>query len=313
MAWVGLLLLLGVVAVAARHARADVRFAGLHPPPGRRIGVPGARIHAIDTGGEGPAVVFIHGNPGSALDFEGVMQSLRTRCRCIAVDRPGFGYSERSALRQTPTDQAKALHAALEELGARRVVLVGFSFGGPVAVAYALTYPDEVKALVLLAAVLDPRTPHQMGLAQRLLAVPGLGHAMAYVLGPWAAPQAVRDGYIDAFAPADVDLTVVERGARLFARPSSLLASANDWRTLERELPKLAERYRELTAPIELIWADADRIVGPAHQAAFLAVQQADAHAVCVTGAGHQLMSTHRDDVVAAVDRAVARAASNGL
>jgi pimeloyl-ACP methyl ester carboxylesterase len=280
-------------------------FMSDHPPPGKLLGNGGTRVHAVERLGAEPTVVFIHGNPGTSLDFLPVMEKLSPKVRTVSLDRPGYGWSARPEALMSPTDQARVLHAAVKELGLQRPVLVGFSFGGPVALAYALEFRDEVPALVLVAPVASPAEGHQMPEAQARLATP-LGPLIAWSVAPLLAPDAVAAGYADAFFPKPAAVDVVERGQVHFSRPTSLLASARDWFVLETELPRLAARYGELDVPVELLMANDDRVVGPKH-GDFVAAHVKNVNRVDVSQAGHQLMSTHTDAVVDAVQRALAR------
>ena len=280
-------------------------FVNDHPAPGKLYGKGQDRVHGVERLGAEPAVVFIHGNPGTCLDFAPVMDALSPKVRSLAFDRPGYGWSPRPAAQMSPTEQARALHAAVKELGLVRPVLAGFSFGGPVSLAYALEFPDEVSALVLIAPVASPEAGHTMSEAQAGLLKPW-GPLVAWTIGPIVGPDAVTKGYDDAFFPRQADPAVVERGREHFTRPTTLLAAARDWGLLETELPKLAARYGELKLPVELLMANDDKIVGPPH-GAYVASHIKNVHRVDVGQAGHQLMSTHTGAVVDAVLRALAR------
>ena len=307
LAWLIALPLAALAGLFAWSLWRERGFHGDHPPPGKLVGKPDApRLHAIDRMGAEPAVVFIHGNPGTCLDFVPVMERLSPRLRTWAFDRPGYGWSARTAPEMTPAEQAKLIHDAVTHLGLRKPIIAGVSFGGPVALAYALDYPQDVGALVLIAAVGNPEARHEMSDAQARLVAPG-GALLAWGVGPIVGPDAVSKGYVDAFSPKPVDAEVVERGRVHFTRPPTLLASARDWKVLETELPRLSARYGEVRLPVELLSANQDKIVGPAH-AAWLAAHLEGAHRVDVDDAGHQLMSTHPQAVVDAVTRAVARA-----
>jgi len=303
LAWLIALPLAAVLGLFAYSWWRERGFVGDHPPPGKLHSE--SRAHAIEALGAEPAVVFIHGNPGSCLDFQPVMNVLSPRLRTLAFDRPGYGWSRRPSAEMTPSEQAAFIHEAVKFLGYTRPIIAGFSYGGPVALAYTLDYPAEVGGLVLLAAVGDPGEKHVMSEAQAKLLGPA-GPLIAWGLGPIVGPGAVAEGYADAFSPKPVDEAVVERGKWLITRPPSLLASARDWHVLEAELPKLAARYAEVRVPVEIVSANQDRIVGPKH-GDYLAARLQGAHKVDVEGAGHQLMSTHTQAVADAVLRAAAR------
>lgn len=285
----------------------DKGFAEEHPPPGKLIRLGQYNVHAIESPGPSRPVVFIHGNPGTAQDFAEVQKRLAPKIRTIALDRPGYGWTDRPREEMAPRAQARMLHDALKELGVKEPILVGFSFGGPVITEWALEYPDEVAALVYLCAVADPVDGHKMQSTQAKLVEPLIGKVLAYGVGPYLGPGAVESGYVEAFSPKPVDPEVVARGKLQFVRPTTLLSAAWDWKMLETELPKIAGHYRELDLPVEALSANQDKIVGASHARA-LADGIKKIHVVSVDQAGHQVMTTHPNDVVTAVLRAIDRA-----
>src|SRR5688500_17738225 len=151
---IALLLLLVLGASALWVNRLAARAERAYPARGRFLSGEGVRLHHVDTGIPGTeraAVVLIHGNPGSVHDFEPLIPALAASRRVIAVDRPGHGYSERPDIASaSPSAQARVIRVALAELGVQRPILVGHSWGGSVALAYALDFPTDVGGLVLL-------------------------------------------------------------------------------------------------------------------------------------------------------------------
>ena len=107
--------------------------------------------------GSGPAVVMIHGNAGSIEDFEfGTIAMLSSNYHVMAVERPGHGKSGRPNGKTDVEYQARLLHQVLSSLGVARPVLVGHSWGSALALSYALQYPTEVSALILVAPAAYP-------------------------------------------------------------------------------------------------------------------------------------------------------------
>ena len=93
--------------------------------------------------GDGPAVVFIHGNVSSSLFWQPIMLKLPDDVAAYAVDLRGFGDSQ-----TLPVDASRGVrdfsddvHSVVEELGLGDVHLVGWSMGGGVAMQYALDHP----------------------------------------------------------------------------------------------------------------------------------------------------------------------------
>lgn len=106
----------------------------------------------------GPAVVFIHGSPGTWEAFESYLGSadLAARATLISVDRPGFGRSQRGKAEPSLAAQAARIEAALCQIHPGPFVLVGHSLGGPVAARFAADFPEKTTGLVLVAPSLDP-------------------------------------------------------------------------------------------------------------------------------------------------------------
>ena len=135
----------------------------------------------------GAAILHFHGWPGSHLDFAPNDEAARKAgARVIAVDRPGVGESDFRAgrrLRDWPTDIA----ALVDALGIERFAVLGFSFGGPYALAVAHAHGSRVRALGLVSAMgpLDrPRATEGMMPPTRLM------FALARTAG-WLARPAV--------------------------------------------------------------------------------------------------------------------------
>src|SRR5215216_6295170 len=100
---------------------------------------------------DGQPILFIHGTAAwSALWRETTTPLAAAGYRCIAIDIPPFGFSERPS---TPTygnaDQATRIVALIDALGIEHTILLGHSFGGGATLETALMIPDRIDALVL--------------------------------------------------------------------------------------------------------------------------------------------------------------------
>ncbi|MCI0394172.1 MAG: alpha/beta fold hydrolase [Chloroflexi bacterium] len=123
--------------------------------------LPRERLHALDvetsylTAGAagGRPVVLLHGMSASADSFRELMHDLAGDFWLLAPDLPGFGHSADTAPYTMP-HLVEWLAAFQERLGLPPVHLVGHSFGGVLASAYALAYPEDVSSLTLLAPAL---------------------------------------------------------------------------------------------------------------------------------------------------------------
>jgi pimeloyl-ACP methyl ester carboxylesterase len=102
-----------------------------------------------DVVGEGPTVVLIHSDVADARLWDAQAEALSPSHLVVTYDRPGFG---RTPLPPDPFSQVADLRGLVDRLGLERVSLVGCSGGGSVALEFALTHPERVHRLVLVAA-----------------------------------------------------------------------------------------------------------------------------------------------------------------
>jgi pimeloyl-ACP methyl ester carboxylesterase len=100
--------------------------------------------------GKGTAVVLLHGFLENKTMWKAFVPELTKKHRVITVDLLGHGETECLGYVHAMEDQADMLFALLMHLKIRKVVFVGHSMGGYVALAFAEFYPDHMKGLFLL-------------------------------------------------------------------------------------------------------------------------------------------------------------------
>jgi pimeloyl-ACP methyl ester carboxylesterase len=278
------------------------------PPVGEILEVNGTRVHAV-VEGEGPAVILIHGAFGNLRDFTfDLAPRLAGRYRVIAFDRPGHGHSDALPAAASPQQQAALLDAAAAQLGVRRAVIVGHSYGGAVAMAWALERPDRVAAVVSLAGAVEP-WEGELDSWYRVASSWLGGVTVVPLISAFTGPRRVRETVAEIFAPDPVPQGYVEHiGVGLSLRPSMLRASARQVNTLKPHLVRMAPRYATLRIPVEIVHGSADTTVGLEIHSRRLAQQVPGARLTVLDGVGH--MPHHADPAaaIAAIDRAAQRA-----
>ncbi|HUE27662.1 MAG TPA: alpha/beta fold hydrolase [Solirubrobacteraceae bacterium] len=133
-------------------------------PPARTLLVPGrGELFLRDTGGDGPAVMLLHGWMASAdLNWFAAYQDLiDAGYRVLAIDHRGHGRGLRPLTRFRLTDCATDAAEALRALGVAPALVVGYSMGGAIAQLIARDHPDVVAGMVLSGTAQhfqDPQT-----------------------------------------------------------------------------------------------------------------------------------------------------------
>jgi pimeloyl-ACP methyl ester carboxylesterase len=282
-----------------------------NPPAGRFIETTAGRQHVLDVGPDSPvttpapAVVLIHGATANLGDMRlALVDRLRSRYRVIAVDRPGHGWSERAggAADASPQQQAAVLREVLRKAKVERPIVVGHSWGGSVALAYALDYPEEIGGLLLLAPLAAPwksdlRRYAEWGDTRGL--GPFLAHTFA-MPGAWLSVDRIL---WRAFAPQTAPANYVERASIMLAlRPATAMANSQDLARLDSFTAAMIPRYSQIATPTIVLTGTRDHLVSPRLQARVVAGLVPHAQLVVLPGVGHMVHHAEPDRVLAAID-----------
>lgn len=267
------------------------------------------RITVVDTSvgrvavriiGEGPALLLVHGIPGSAEVWDHVRAELVAGgFRVLIPDLLGFGASDRPArLDELWVDaQATALSELLAASDAEPAIAVGHDYGTPISVTLAHRNPTSVSGLVLAAGNLFTDTPIPPPL--RTVTVPVVGGLAARIL--LSAPLLRMMLQFGVGRP------------RVSLNPAVYLGDAAQRRAIStifagalRELP---DRYREVEAalnelqqPTVVIWGDRDPFFG-IEQAKRAAAAIPDATLQIEPDAGHFLPAERPAAFISALRR----------
>jgi len=281
-------------------------------PIGSLLDFPFGRVHVVDrpaTRPGAPCVVLVHGAAGNLRDLLCPLSAhLAGRFRIIAIDRPGHGFStRRDPAWSDPRRQAEALDAVLTRLGIDRAIIVGQSWGGAFAAAFALRYPKYIQGLVFVSPATHP-WPGGINLHIRVGALPVVGRIFAELtampIGLALIPRALRNVFGPNGVPPDYRAQI---GAALVLRPSSFIANCRDIAGLYGHLTAMAAHYHQIDAPTEVVTGDEDAIVAPAIHAYGLARDIPGARLTILPGVGHMPHWSAPQAVVEAIERVVIR------
>ncbi len=117
-----------------------------------RITVDGREVSVIDTGGDGPPLLWLHGLGGVWQNWLLNIPAFMGTHRCVAIDMPGFGQSEMPAGEISIPGFAGTVDNVCDQLGLDNPVVIGNSMGGFVGAELAVSFPTRVAKLVLVSA-----------------------------------------------------------------------------------------------------------------------------------------------------------------
>ena len=271
------------------------------PPPGpgeRDTVVDGVRWRSREAPGNGDPVVYVHGHLASSASWKEVLVSASAGRPAIAVDLPGFGFSDRPwPYDYTATGEARGLARYLEARGIGRAVLVGNSLGGAEAMFVAVERPELVEGLVLVA----PATPTgPIPWPVRILRAPFLGEAvLAMAARPFVGFGLRHKMYARA---SRVTEAAIDDAWRPLGVPGTRRAALQAVRMDPKAFRGLEAGVR---VPTLVLWGERDKMLSAA-EAEKLVSKIPDARLVILPDAGHLPQRERPEAFAAAVASFVA-------
>ena len=268
------------------------------PATGRFVQAGDVELFIQEMGPEdGQVILFIHGTAAwSGLWRETMTPLAEAGYRCIAIDIPPFGFSERPAVPSYGNaDQAQRIVALMDALGIERAILLGHSFGGGATMETALTIPDRIDALVLadvggLNLNLQPAPkPQGRSAMEMFLGTPFVRNP---ILSATATNPLFTKTLLSAMILDPTDAT--KEKVRILEEPLVLQGATNtlgDWLkavlgSQEISLTSDPANYQRLTMPTLILWGDSDTVI-PLKEGEYLQSIMPNATLVIMQGVNH--------------------------
>ena len=281
-------------------------YRSMAPEPGQRVNLPNGDHVNVYREGSGKSVILIHGRPGTGRMMLPLARALeRLGYSAITYDRIGYGHSSRRSSEDpaNPTENARDLLLLIEALGLDDPFIVGYSYGGGVALEAARLDPNAFSRLALIASLGDnsERRAPPTGVARLLFSVP----MMRWMMGTEFIAARMGKAGIDAmFYPAPADETFLKKSLAGLSMPG----------VPETMIRERMERYQdfegyqpEATIACALIIQGVDDKIVPAKGAKVLrdAISGSELHLLYDTGHAVVIQEPGRlADLIASHDEA---------
>ena len=149
------------------------------------VEVNGSTMAYVDEG-EGPVVLFLHGNPTSSYLWRNIIPYVMNRYRAIAPDLIGMGDSDKPDIAYTFADHVAYLDGFITALNLKNITFVIHDWGSVLGMRYSRLNEDNVRAIAFMEAGIPPAFPapsyeamgEQMGELFSKLRTPGIGEDM---------------------------------------------------------------------------------------------------------------------------------------
>ncbi len=259
----------------------------------------GCRIHYVDEG-EGATLLLLHGNPTWSFLYRGIIEGLRDRFRCVALDYPGFGLSSaREGYGFTPAEHADIVERFLLALDLSDATLMVQDWGGPIGLGVAARHPGRFRALVIgntwgWPVIHNPR----FELFSRMVGgLPGkflIRNFNAFV--NLLVPAGVRRGRLPKEVMAAYRGPFSQRSFRqpTYVFPREILGSSDYLAEVERGLGRLAK------LPVLIVWGDRDPAFREAERSRFERTFP-DHRTAILRGVGHFIQEDAAEEIVAEI------------
>ncbi|HZW51684.1 MAG TPA: pimeloyl-ACP methyl ester esterase BioH [Rudaea sp.] len=239
----------------------------------------------IETSGDGPDMVLIHGWAMHGGVFATLARALRERFRLHVVDLPGHGFSRDDDSRLDPESCAKNLLDTLP-----RALWIGWSFGGLVSLHAALIQPEQLRGIVQVATsprfVAAPDWPHGVALDVFAQFESGLRRDYRATIERFLA--------LEAIGSDDAQAELRDLKAQVFSRGEPAVAALECGMQI-LETTDLRARLHELAVPNLWIAGRRDRLVPAA--AMHWAAQQSPQRNFVEISSGHAPFVSHAAEV----------------
>ncbi|HYG83969.1 MAG TPA: alpha/beta hydrolase [Verrucomicrobiae bacterium] len=260
-----------------------------------------------EAGPEGaPVVLLPHGYPSSSFQYRNLIPALADKWHVIALDFPGFGYSD------TPEDfsytfdgYAEFLDAFAQQLGLKKYALYLHDYGSQIGLRLAMRNPERITGLIIQNGDIyeDALGPRYNALKAYWQQPTPEGKAK---LRDAVSEEGFRDEFTDGLSKEVAERVAPDMwrlsGALLLTkkRREIMVGLMEGLKTNLQWMPKAQAYLREQQPPTLIVWGPRDGYMPEAAARAYLRdLPNAELH--LLPDGSHWLLETHLDEVVSRV------------
>jgi len=212
--------------------------------------VEGARVRYIDSGGDKPPVVLIHGFASSVEAWATIIPDLIKGHRVLAMDLKGFGWTDRPEGDYSPSAQARIVLALMAQRGIDRAALVAHSWGSSVALQVAMQKPEAVTRIALYDAwVYEAQLPAFFHWSR----ADGVGETL---FGLYYKERPAEKMSLAFYDKSYVTEDLVDAVEQALDRPGTVAAALAAVRG--QRYAQVEHKYRKVQRPTLLMWGRED-------------------------------------------------------
>ncbi|HYV55380.1 MAG TPA: alpha/beta hydrolase [Chitinophagaceae bacterium] len=235
----------------------------------------GVQLEYAEQGDEqGTPVIFLHGYSDSWHSFEDILPYLPETIHAFALTQRGHGNSSKPEGNYHPKDLAADVAAFIKEMGLSKAVIVGHSLGGVVAQQFALDYPEQTIAIVLIGT--DAAFRDNPGLAEFRQEVMKLADPIDYA-------------FAERFQKSTIVRPIDSSRLKLFI-DESLKMPARIWKEVNDGFMSVdyTKALHKINQPVLIFWGDKDQICPESSQHAMVK-EIKNSKLIIYPGTGHAL------------------------